>query len=205
MQHRFIGSVHNRGALRQRWRLWEHLTLIFAICGVMMGCSSGGDNPETTPQCDGQRVNDFMNAQVAETIMGLTFTFVDGEVFQDRLAGVMLTITIDAFTDPIITMTLATADHMASGETVLVPCNLFSDPSCLFDVTVTDSTFPSGEGPQMNDVLILRDWRLVAQRDTCTDRIEATLIVEDAMGMPVRSEPIDLGPTELCPIIGVCP
>ncbi len=204
MQHLFISSVNNRTSSRPRWRLWEHLAVMLLVFSIMTGCSGGGSN-ETSPPCDGQRVNDFMNDQVAETIMGLTFTFVDGRGFQDTLAGVMLTTTIDAFTNPTLTITLATADHLAGGETVLVPCNPLSDPACLFDVTITDSTFPSGEGPQVSDVLVLRDWRLVARLDNRTNRITATLIVEDAMGMAIQSEPLDLAPSELCPIIGTCP
>lgn len=146
-----------------------------------------------------------MNPQVAEIISGLTFTFGNGGVFQETLAGLTLTLTLDAFTDPVITLTLATADHMAGGETTLVPCAVLSNPACLFDITVTESNFPSGEGPQINDVLALQDWRLVARLDNCIDRVTANLIVEDAMGMAVQSEPLDLGPTELCPMIGTCP
>ena len=205
MQRPFTWSIPNSSALRPQWRLWTSLTLILVVFG-MTGCSSGGGgDSEVNPSCNNQSINNFMNAQVAEVITGLTFTFVDGGSFKESLAGQTPTLTIDDFTDPVITLTVATADHMAIGETTLVPCFALSNPACLFDVTITESSFPSDEGPQLNDVFVLQDWRLTARLDECVNRVTATMIAEDDMGVSVASEPLDLGPTELCPMIGTCP
>jgi hypothetical protein len=145
-----------------------------------------------------------MNAQVAETLTSLTFTFIDSGNFQDSLSGDTVTLTLDMLTGTTLTMTLATQDYLARAEVELVACNPFSQPARLFDVMVTESDFPSGAGPQMNDMVVFQDWRFVAHLDNCTNRITASMIVEDAMGMAVSSEPLDLGATELCPLIGTC-
>jgi len=207
MRYSCIGSVRTPRGSSQRCRLWEHLVLMLIVLGVMLGCSSGGgsgDDDDATQSCGGSSLNDFMNAQVAEAIAGLTFTFMDGEIFQDTLSGDTVTLTLDMLTGTTLSMMLATQDHMVSGEVELVACNFFSQPACLFDVMVTESNFPTVEGPQMDDVLVLQDWRLVARLDNCTNRINATMIVEDSLGMAVPSEPLDLAATELCPLIGSC-
>lgn len=185
-----------------------HLGFLLAVMCAMLGCSSSGggagddDDLEDT-LCGGSSVNDFMNAQVAEIVAGLTFTFMDGEVFQAGLAGDAMTMIVDALTNTTVSMTLATANSMAQGEGPLVACNIISDPSCLFEVTVTTSDFPNSEGPQMADVLVLRDWRFRAQVDTCANRIAATMIVENSQGTAVASESLDLPVRELCPLL--CP
>ncbi|MDH3601339.1 MAG: hypothetical protein OEU26_17110 [Candidatus Tectomicrobia bacterium] len=206
MRYPFTWSVDNPRGSSHRRRFWDHLALTLIVSGMMLGCSSGGGGDDNaTRSCGGSSINNFMNDQVAETTAGLTFTFMDGEVFQDTLSGDTVTFTLDTFTGTTLMMTVATQDYMASGEAELVACNFFSQPACVFDVIVTESDFPSGEGPQMDDVLIIQDWRLVARLDNCTNRITANMIVEDAMDMAVASELLDLDATELCPMIGICP
>lgn len=206
MRYSFTLPVGNpKGSSPRRW-LWNPLALMLVVLGVILGCSSGGggDDDNPAPSCGGSSINTFMDAQVAETIAELTFTFPDGEIFQDTLSGDTVTITLDMLMGTTLPMMFATQDNVASGETVLVGCNVLNDPACLFDVTVTESNFPSGEGPQMDDVRVLRDWRLVARLDNCTNRITATMIFEDDMGIAVSSEPLDLAATELCPLIDTC-
>ena len=205
MSHRFMLLFDDLQYEFHQALLWKRFAILFVVFALLMGCSSGGGDTEDTDACSGRGVNNFMNPQVAELTMGLQFTFMDGSVFQDALAGETLTLTIDAFANPDITFLLATADHMASGESMLVVCSVSSEPACLFDVSITESNFPSGEGPQVNDVLVLQDLRFVGRLNNCTNRVTATLRVEDDMGMQVLSEPLDLGPRELCPMIGTCP
>ncbi len=110
MQRRFSQFLGALTPARPKWRCWQPLTLILIMLGFLIGCSSGGSDPDTTTPCGGSSINDLMNAQVAETITGLTFSFLEGGVFQDTLTGATLTFTLETFNDPDLTFLLATAD-----------------------------------------------------------------------------------------------
>ena len=187
-----------------------HLMFLLAVLGAMPGCSGGGGGGGENDGCGGSSVNALMNAQVAEIIAGLMFTFPDGEAFHEELVGEKVTMTLDPLTGTTVPLTLATESSMADGEARLA-CDPASDSSCsstppvLPEVTVTASDFPSGAGPQVDDVLNLGVWSFSARLDNCTNRITATMSVQDSEGKAVPSEPLDLSETELCPLIGDCP
>ncbi len=140
MQHPFPWSIGNQTNATRTDRVWPRVALMLIVLGTVLGCSGGGGDNESTPNCGGPSINNFMNGQVAEIIAGLTFTFMDGALFQDALSGDTVTLTLDMLTGNTVALTLATPDHLAVGEAELVTCQFLNQPACLFDV-MTEATF----------------------------------------------------------------
>ncbi|ETX05514.1 hypothetical protein [Candidatus Entotheonella palauensis] len=183
---------------------YQFLTLVFvlAVGSALLGCSGGGGDEQTmTEDCRGGSINNSVNSQVSEIATGLTFDFTDGDIFHPDLAGTAVMFTFDMFNDPVLTILLATPDFMASGEVEIEGCNLITQPVCPFGVTIIESDFPAGEGPQTGEVLELQNWLFSAFRNTCTNRIVATLTIGDTTGRAVASEPLDLDIDRLRPML----
>ncbi len=179
------------------------LVFVFAVWTTLLGCGGGGGGEQVISNCGGSSLNNFVNAQVSEIATGLTFDFTDGDIFHADLAGNAVMFTFDMFNDPTLTILLSTPQNMARGEVDLQGCMFGAQPACLFDVTITQSDFPAGDGPQTGEVLALQDWGFSALENNCTNRIDATLTIEDTNGRVVASEPLDLAIDRLCPMF--CP
>lgn len=178
------------------------LVCVLAVWSMLVGCSGGGGDEQTiTGDCSGGSINNSVNAQVSEITTGLTFDFTDGDIFHPDLAGQAVMFTFNMFNDPVLTILLATPDDVAIGEVEIEGCNPITQAICPFDVMITESDFPAGEGPQTGEILDLQNWRLFAFRNTCTNRVVATLFIGDSTGRVVESAPLDLDNDRLRPML----
>jgi len=109
------------------WRTVLYVVAALATAGVLMvyGCST--DNVEQA---------------TAEDVNNQSFTFPNGNVFHAALVNASATLT---FTNNATTFTLSSAVGSATGTNVFGSCIL----------TVTGSTYATGAGPQVNDVITL--------------------------------------------------
>lgn len=184
------------------------LTVAFLSGCLLVGCSGGGsgDGGGNQTRNINSRTSTFVGAANTETAEALPFTFSDGTAFHADLVGDVVTVTLDSVTATVIMVTLISAGHMARGEVVLDNCNfgnVLQDPVCLYPVTITTSDFDPGSGPQVAEVLLLEDWRLVARTEAGSDRVIVTLGVEDEMGTVVISELLEVDGQRLCPWVCV--
>ena len=185
------------------------LTIAFLSGCLLLGCGGGGNgdgNGNPRRRVFDSQTGTFIGAPNSETAEALPFTFSDGAVFHADLAGDVVTVTLDSVTDTVIMITLLSDGHMARGEVVLDNCNFGSvlqDPVCLYPVTITSSDFDLGAGPQVAEVLMLEDWRLVARTEVGSDQLVVTLGVEGETGPAVISEFLEVDGQRLCPWVCV--
>lgn len=186
-------------------RALKSLTLTVTLLSgcLLVGCGGGGgggggggDNQTSNTS---SRTSTFVGAPNTETAEDLPFPFSDGTIFHVDLAGDVVTVTLDSVTDTVIMVTLISAGNMARGEAILDNCNLM----CLYPVTITTSDFAPGFGPQVAEVLLLENWRLVARTEAGSDRVTVTLGVQDQTGTVVSSELLEVDGQRLCPWVCV--
>ncbi len=181
------------------------LIVVLAVTYMLLGCGGGGGGgssegpPDPGPD---STVRTFVGSLNTETVEALPFAFADGAVFHAALSGEAVTVTLDTITDTVITVTLSTADHLARGEIILDTCDfddVFRDSGCLYPVTITDSDFDAGTGPQIGEILMLEDWLLTARVFNQTSQVTVSLTVEDNAGTASTSEQFEVDGGQLCP------
>tara|TARA_B100000315_G_C14595513_1_gene598860 strand:+ start:9799 stop:10332 length:534 start_codon:yes stop_codon:yes gene_type:complete len=148
-------------------------------------------NEESETPCVRSTTNNIIganNTQTLASIEGLSFPFSDGSIFHGTLDEDTVVIRFDMTTDSILTISISSNAKTARGKINLEPCQLFQEAPCLFNVRITDSEFSIGRGPQSGETLALQNWTFFTLLDNCTNRITATLTVENLFETRVTSE-----------------
>lgn len=166
------------------------------IFSVLSGCGLSNDNEEIGTTCERSTANNIISANNTKTLdalEGLSFPFVDGRIFHGTLDDDAVVIRFGMTTNSTLTVSINANDQTARGEIALESCQPFQEDPCLFNVMIAASKFPIGRGPQAGETLELQNWTFFTRLDDCTNRITATLTVEDLFGTRVTSETAVVG------------